>query len=98
MRAPREIVECIEKYENLKAEAADIRREMDFCMAIVSEWGGSAEYMVDLFITDKASGDRISEESGEYRDQHCLGENRYIGTHYYPIEGDNRYVAYCYEI
>lgn len=96
MKAPKEIVECVEKYQKLKVEAERIEKEMDECRKKFIEWeGDQGVYIGDLFIADEPCGD--IQGDGEYCDQYCHGEDWYTGIYYYPIEGSNKYVAYNYE-
>ena len=97
MKAPKEIMECVEQYEKLKKEAERIEKEMDACKDKFTKWtGDNGVYVGDLFIADKPEGDKQSDD-GEYCDQYCHGEDWYTGTYYYQIEGSDKYVAYNYE-
>ena len=96
MKAPKNIVECVERYEKLKAEAEKIEKEMGECRKTFMEWeGDTGVYVGDLFIADEPCGNE--QNGGEYCDQWCHGEDWYTGTYYYPIEGSDKYVAYTYE-
>lgn len=96
MKAPKNIVECVERYEKLKTELEKIEKEMYECKETFKEWEGDTDvYIGDLFIADEPCGDGQGE--GEYCDQWCHGEDWYTGTYYYPIEGSDKYVAYTYE-
>lgn len=96
MKAPKKIMECVEKYEKLKAESERIEKEMAACKKMFTEWeGDQGVYIGDLFITDKPEGEEQGD--GEYCDQYCQGEDWYTGTYYYPIEDSDKYVAYNYE-
>lgn len=97
MKAPKEIMECVEKYEKLNAEARKIEKEMDECKDKFIEWiGENGVYVGDLFIADKPEGDKQPSD-GEYCDQYCHGEDWYSGTYYHQIEDNDKYVAYKYE-
>lgn len=51
MKAPKEIVECVEKYEKLRKEYERIEKEMEECKRIFAEWeGDTGVYIGHLFI------------------------------------------------
>lgn len=96
MKAPKEIVECVEKYAKLRKEFERIEKEMEECRRTFVEWeGDTGAYVGNLFIADEPSGEE--QYDGEYCNQSCLGEDWYTGIYYYPIEGSDKYVAYEYE-
>lgn len=96
MKAPKEIVECVEKYERLRKKFERIEKEMEECRRTFVEWeGDTGVYVGHLFIADEPNGDE--QRDGEYCDQYQLGEDWYKGIYYYPIEGSDKYVAYDYE-
>lgn len=96
MKVPKEIVECVKKYEKLRKKYEQIEKEMEECKQTFVEWEGeTGVYIGHLFITDKAKGEHQGD--GEYCDQYQLGEDWYTGFYYYPIEGSKKYVAYDYE-
>lgn len=96
MKAPKEIVECVEKYARLRKEFERIDKEMEECRKTFAEWeGDNGVYIGHLFIAEKPEGE--SQGDGEYCNQYQLGEDWYKGIYYYPIEESDKYVAYDYE-
>lgn len=87
MKVPKEIVEKVKRYEDLKSEVNKLYEELE---EFANEHGYGDCWIADFGTSKKPLGKEQS--NGSYCDQYMDGEDSGYGTYYYPIEESTQYM------